>query len=644
MARYIATACVVATLAFWAYTQTLLPGVDLGDTGGFQAAVLWPEVSARQAYPLYYGLARPFILAASPGDPARALNLFSAIWGAAAVGLLTVLCATVMRSHAAGIVAGLLLAFSYTFWSQAIIAEVYTLHLTLIAGCLLALYWYASRPSYPRLVLVLAVYALSFGNHLTMILLLIPFALFLFQTSGSRRDLLNARVAATAVGIAALGALQYAPNYMSVWGAFTAPASPVEGLAAFWFDTTKQDWRETMVLGVGADQITDRLAMWLFDARQQFGIAGLALACAGLVMLWRTSRAWFCLILTMYAASTIFALTYNVGDSHVFFLPAHLVTAFAAGAAVAGISALWRGPCQVREASVTRLAPLLVLGFALGYAGWRGWTTWPVVDRHDDRRGQQLIAVLTQGVRDSNSLFVSQMNWQLENVLLYTGRHLRPDLSWVRLGDVLTHWPLFLQDNHELGRDLVLNGDAARELAGVIDPGAMAEDPTTSILPMEQSFALVPRGMPYVLVLLTPPRETPLDLDDFNRALSALTGARVPQRASDAYELFAGVAGERPQVYRSSGRPFSETFSIFEEQLTVRMESWLPIDTFRRAGFGHVLRDRQRLMFLERGVNLIWLGSDGRVSAPYYAASLFAPQPRFRIPAATLQFAKMGQK
>ena len=58
-------ACLVATIAFWAYTRTLLPGVDLGDTGGFQAAVLWPEVSARRAYPLYYTLATPFVHAVS---------------------------------------------------------------------------------------------------------------------------------------------------------------------------------------------------------------------------------------------------------------------------------------------------------------------------------------------------------------------------------------------------------------------------------------------------------------------------------------------------------------------------------------------------------------------------------------------------
>ena len=121
MAERIAISSIVATLAFWAYTQTLLPGVDLGDTGGFQAAVLWPEVSARQAYPLYYASgATVRHCCRAPSNPARALNLFSAVWAAAAVGLLTF----VMRlRHATRSVAaslpGTLLAFSYTFWTQA---------------------------------------------------------------------------------------------------------------------------------------------------------------------------------------------------------------------------------------------------------------------------------------------------------------------------------------------------------------------------------------------------------------------------------------------------------------------------------------------------------------------------------------------
>ena len=95
-------ACVIGTIAFSAYARTLLPGVDLGDTGGFQAAVLWPETSARQAYPLYYALARPFVLAVSPDNPARGLNLFSALSGGLAVALLTCFAALLTTSVAAG--------------------------------------------------------------------------------------------------------------------------------------------------------------------------------------------------------------------------------------------------------------------------------------------------------------------------------------------------------------------------------------------------------------------------------------------------------------------------------------------------------------------------------------------------------------
>ncbi len=150
--------------------------------------MLWPQVSARQAYPLYYNLARPFVSAAAPADPARALNLFSAIWGAVAVGLAVYVSAAITGSLTGGAIAGGLLAFSYTFWTQAIIAEVYTLHLALIGLCLLLLGAYAAKPTLPRLTAFFIAYAVGFGNHFSMILLLVPFAVFLLQTIAQTRE------------------------------------------------------------------------------------------------------------------------------------------------------------------------------------------------------------------------------------------------------------------------------------------------------------------------------------------------------------------------------------------------------------------------------------------------------------------------
>jgi hypothetical protein len=148
----------------------------------------------------------------------------------------------------------------------------------------------------------------------------------------------------------------------------------------------------------------------------------------------------------------------------------------------------------------------------------------------------------------------------------------------------------------------------------------------------ETAAAVLP-GVPYVVTLLTPVGDEAFDAAEFERALQALTGGRAPARTAARYEVIAGVTGERPVYYRAADRPFREDFSILGDRFTVRMESWLPMDTFRRAGFGHVLRGREHLLTIERGASLIWFSADGSPSTAY-AGGLYAPRPRYRIPAA----------
>lgn len=612
-------ACVVATLAFSVYAQTLLPGVDLGDTGGFQAAVLWPETSARQAYPLYYGLARPFVLAVGPDTPARSLNLFSALCGALAVGLLTFFAAGLTRSLPAGMLAGLFLAFSHTFWTQAVIAEVYTLHLALIACCLLALKAYQQRPTERRLAAFFAIYAVSFGNHLSMILLLVPFALFLFSVHPRPGELLRPRTIGLAAGIAVAAALLYAPNFMFIWTNVDAPPGWSDRVAAFWFDVTKADWRGTMMLGVHNSELRDRLAMWIWDARFQFGAAGLVVALIGVLRLWTAARPWAMLLVTAFVINTLFAVTYNVGDPHVFFLPAHLLTALAIAGLFAGSRPAPRGAA---------LAAGLVL---MAYAGWRAWDTWPSATRHGDRRADVLVARAAAGVDDAHDVLLSDMDWQSENALLYSSRYERRTLAWRRLAEVLPHLPFLVGDNHTIGRDVVLVGNAASGTAaafGSLLPLAPDGLPPVSLA---DRAANLPPGTPFVLTLLEPTGSEKLDTEDFDRALASLAGAQT-RRTGALFQVWAGLAGERGGYYRESDRPFRGSFSMLGDTFTVRMESWLPFETFRRAGFGHVLSGHRPLMTIERGVSLLWFEPDGS-PAIAYAAGLYAPKPRVRIPA-----------
>ena len=642
----IAVAFFVATLAFWAYTQTLLPGVDLGDTGGFQAAVLSPDVSARQAYPLYYGLARPFVRAVSAANPARGLNLFSAIFGAAAVGLLVFLCAAITQSLAAGIASGLLLAFSYTFWSQAIIAEVYSLHLTLVLMCCLALDSYALRPSRARLVIFFAIYAVAFGNHLSMILLLVPCTVFLLQVTPEARFLFRPATIVLAVALAAAGALQYWPNFTSTWHVPDGPATWPDRMATFWFDTTKADWRESMVLGVRGDQLAGRVGMWWFDARQQFGVAGVILAVAGAARLWMVSRPWATFVTSAYAINTAFAFTYNVGDTHVFYLPGHLFTAFMAGTALSSFGGAEKTrpgfPVPAaRTVSGPRVTATIAVVAVLLYAGWRGWDTWPAIDRHDDRRAEALVTRLTLGVNQQNAVLVTDLNWQIDNALLYFTRYQRRDIAWVRLPDVMLHFPFLVRDNEAVSRDIVMDSYAARDVTGaygLLFP--LQPDPLLPAPDLSEAVAQLPAGTPYVLCVLTPPREEQLDPARFAIALAALTHGHAPAASNSAYQLIAGLSGEAPVMARSGDRPFRAEFRLLDEPFTVRMESWLPSDTFRRAGFGHVLRGREHVLILERGVNLVWFDRSARPSPPLYAASLYAPGPRYRISSVSPSFAR----
>src|SRR5205085_11502162 len=117
------------------------------------------------------------------GDAAHALNLASAAAAAVASGLLVLLAAQVAESLAAGACAALLFAGSYTFWSQAIIAGVYALHIVLVVLTVSARRAWARHPDTRRLAIFFAVYALGFGNHLAMILLAPALVIFLFVTA-----------------------------------------------------------------------------------------------------------------------------------------------------------------------------------------------------------------------------------------------------------------------------------------------------------------------------------------------------------------------------------------------------------------------------------------------------------------------------
>src|SRR5262249_11247857 len=187
-------AVAVAVAVFSLYRATLLRDLDFGDSAFFQFRVATSVLTPRDGYPLYFGIGKLAVWITG-AEPARAMNLLSAFLGAVACGILVVAAAELSGSIVAGVASGLLFGGSYTFWSQSIIAEVYSLHLLFVGLTIWSLLRWELRPTSPQLALFFATYALGFGNHLSMILLAPAYALFLLTSApGGWRSMLTPRV------------------------------------------------------------------------------------------------------------------------------------------------------------------------------------------------------------------------------------------------------------------------------------------------------------------------------------------------------------------------------------------------------------------------------------------------------------------
>src|SRR5919201_7141826 len=204
----LAASVAVGIVAFLLYRATLLPGFDFGDTGFFQATVGSATLTPRDGYPLYFAIGNAAVWL-SHAEPAHTLNLVSAVEGAAASGMLVLAAAELSGSLLAGVASALLFAVSYTFWSQSIIAEVYALHILFVASTVWLLLRWSHGPTLARLSCFFGAYALGFGNHLSMILLLPAFAVFLLLSApGGWKSMFAPRTVLLATAIAAAGASQ----------------------------------------------------------------------------------------------------------------------------------------------------------------------------------------------------------------------------------------------------------------------------------------------------------------------------------------------------------------------------------------------------------------------------------------------------
>lgn len=372
-------ALIAGAVAFALYLRTLAPDMLSGDAGEFQFAAWKLGLAHPTGYPFYLllGWLWQQTLALLGASPAWSLNSLSALLSGVGVGLLYWVMAQWTplpgaRRRLVGIYSSILLLGNLTYWSQALIAEVYALHVVLMLALLLATQTLLRRESPRRLFLLALLAGLSLAHHALALLWLPALLLYwLLRKDREQRFTMSTWMLALVAGALPLLLYLYIPLRAGPEASPWYHQRLGDGTLTLYDNDWPSFWAfiSGQSIGAGFRSTTDAAAQiaqasWLW--RYHFGWVGLAMMAAGLLWLLMTRRYAILVPTLLYAiAQQIFNLFYDIGDILVYYIPLYLVGIMWAGFGMAGLVAGdWRVKQGAKPSSPAN-APTI-----LGPAGW----------------------------------------------------------------------------------------------------------------------------------------------------------------------------------------------------------------------------------------------------------------------------------
>ena len=479
----------VFLLALILYSWTLAPTVTLTDSGELIVVAQGLGIAHPPGVPLWTILAHlasrvPF------GNVAVRINFSSALFAALACAMLTLAVAELIitasfltaskrrkrgaqrskpaeQTGFAGLLliapalgAGLLMAFSHTFWSYATVTEVYALNTLLIVVIFfLMLRWrrcivedrarisMASNTGQITTLVTkhdayLYAAALVFGlglgvHHVTVALTLPAIAVIVFRTQGVRFFTSRRLAYAGLISIAALVAVYaYLP--------FAASHSPTinwghpRSLQEIWWHITGRQYQ--VYFSFKPEIMGAQFAEFCRMALREFGFPwlplSLVLAFAGFVDAFKRDRTTFWFLLAVVVADLAYALSYEIAeDKDAYYLPAFISIATAAGLGIR-----W-----VTQRAVSKPAPVAKLSVAVATVVLLVCTTtlaanWPYNNRRQYFIAHDYVENLLSTIAP-NSLLLT-LDWQVVSPMFYAQEveRVRPDVKAVDINLLRRSW------------------------------------------------------------------------------------------------------------------------------------------------------------------------------------------------------------
>jgi hypothetical protein len=356
-------ALLAAAVSLLLYYRTYVPWVLPSDSGEFQVLAHQLGVAHTTGYPVYLLLAKAFILLVPAPSIAAGVNLFSAFMAAATVGLVYLTGNLLTQRRWLPLFGASALAVGYTFWSQALIAEVYATGAACLAAvCVLVLYWYRGGSRW-SLFTAGVTGGLGLGVHASLAMLAPAVVVFLLLNRDRRREWLMPALLGGATGLLLyLVAFLFVDLHAAPANIFNAAYSPArsnwdltaEDLASpirrIVFLMTAVQWRSAMFAAPLLDTPA-RLGEYLLGLPREFSVLTLVLIVAGGAALFRRDRrlGWFFASALLIHWACYF--NYRVGDLYVFYIPGYVLLAMLA---TVGLDRLAEAPNSAQGGTPTQ--------------------------------------------------------------------------------------------------------------------------------------------------------------------------------------------------------------------------------------------------------------------------------------------------
>jgi Protein of unknown function (DUF2723) len=402
----------VTLFVFVLYLRTLAPTVlyldspFLLDVAMLQMQVCVLGITHPTGYPSYVMLSHHFTYLPF-GDCAYRANLASAIYAALAVSAVYAAGLLLSRRAAAAATAALAFGVGTTFWSQAVIAEVYTLNALSVALALGSLLLWREHRRDRYLLLSAFLVGLSMTNHLTSGLLL-PASL-LFVALVDRRKLVDVKLMLESGGLFLLGLTPYL--YLPLRSAMDPPfkANDPTNLERFWYVVSGGNLRDSF-LAFGPAELPGRLTFYWEHLMENFHPLFVMGSLTGAVVLLFRDRAVAALLGFLFVGWVFYSIENNIVDIELYFIPTYLVLALWAAI---GFGA-WLDTVEeavARLPGVPRVALLGVLSVALLLLPLLGvGEVYTKNDMSENYRGRQIIETVAENAKPDATILHQRSN------------------------------------------------------------------------------------------------------------------------------------------------------------------------------------------------------------------------------------------